>query len=129
MTLRQVVRLLLLVAVASISMLAQVPQMSRVTPKTAKPGDVLSVTGVSLDKTKVEDLFLTDHKFDMKVKILEQDENIIRFRVPPFAKPGRMQLLVQTGGKTPRLLEQPVYVLVEDDEKKDKDKPEVGNQQ
>jgi len=120
---------------------AQVPQMLQVTPRTAKPGSVLNVTGIALEKAKVEELFLTDHKFDMKVKILEQESTSLKFRVPPFAKPGRMQLLVQTGGDTPRLLEQPVYVLIEErteeakkdekdkDKEKEKDKAEVGGVQ
>jgi hypothetical protein len=114
---------LLFIVATCASVSAQVPQMLRVTPRNAKPGDTLSVTGVALDKAKVEELFLTDHKFDLKVKILEQAEGTLKFRIPPFAKPGRMQLLVQTGGKNPRLLEQPVYILVEED-LANKDKPE-----
>lgn len=95
---------------------AQVPQMVTVEPKTAKPGTVLSVTGVHLGPELVEEVYLTDHKFDLKVKVLEQKDKTLLIRVPPFVKPGRMQLMVLMAGKQPKLLEQPVYVLVESKE-------------
>jgi hypothetical protein len=83
-------------------------------PKAAKPGEVLDITGVSLDASKIDEVFLTDHKFDMRVKVLEQNDKLIKFRVPPFAKPGRMQLLLLTKGEEPKLLEVPAYVVIED---------------
>jgi hypothetical protein len=106
----------------------QVPQVLTIEPKNAKPGTVVSVTGNFLDKTRVDDTFLTDHGFDLKVKVLEQTPTSIKFRVPPFIKPGRHQLLLQTTGDNPALLEQPVYLSIELDElaskegEKDKDK-------
>lgn len=91
---------------------AQVPHMSTVEPKNVKPGTVLNITGLYLKG--VEEVYLTDHKFDLKVKVVEQNDKSMSVRVPPFAKPGRMQLLVlYGGGKEPKLLEQPVYVFVE----------------
>jgi hypothetical protein len=90
------------------------PQMNAVTPKIAKPGDTLDITGVGLDETKIDEVYLTDHKFDMRVKVLEQKDTCIKLRVPPFAKAGRMQILVLTKGEEPKLLEQPVYVLIEE---------------
>ncbi len=109
----------------------QAPQVSGMSPKAAKPGQVLDVTGVSLDVSKIEEVYLTDHKFDMRVKVLEQNDKLIKFRVPPFAKPGRMQLLLLTKGDDPKLLEQPVYVVIEENSteigqvKKDAPPPEV----
>jgi hypothetical protein len=50
----------------------------------------------------------------MKVKLLEQTDHIIRFRIPPFAKPGRVQLLMLTKGDEPKLLEEPVYLVIEE---------------
>jgi hypothetical protein len=90
------------------------PQMTTVSAKTAKPGDEITITGVGLDDKKVDEVYLTDHKFDMRVKVLEQQATSIKMRVPPFAKPGRMQLLILTKGDQPVLLEQPVYVLIEE---------------
>lgn len=94
----------------------EAPQMTSVSSKTVKPGDVITVTGVGLDDKKVDEVYLTDHKFDMRVKVLDQKETAIKLRVPPFAKPGRVQLLILTKGGTPALLEQPVYVLIESPE-------------
>lgn len=97
------------------SLLAQAPQMTRVQPDNGKIGSVLRVQGVYLGKAKVDEVYLTDHTFDMKVKVLDQKDDSIEFRIPPSAKPGRLQLLVKTVGKQALLLEQPVYITVEDE--------------
>src|SRR3984957_11068393 len=92
------------------------PQISTVTPRVAKPGDTVTVTGVSLGENLVEEVYLSDHKFDMKVKVLEQTSKMIKFRVPPFAK-GRMQLLMlmkPVKEEDPKLLELPAYLLIEE---------------
>src|SRR5579883_2292054 len=90
------------------------PQMVTISAKAAKPGDVIEITGVGLDPAKVDEIYLTDNKFDMKVKVLEQKDTAVKLRVPPFAKPGRMQLLLLTKGDDAKLLEQPLYLLIED---------------
>ena len=90
------------------------PQMTEISQKTAKPGEVITVTGLGLTTKNVDEVYLTDHKFDMRVKVLDQKETAIQFRVPPFAKPGRMQLLFLTKGTEPKLLEQPLYLLILD---------------
>jgi len=88
--------------------------MNKVQPDSGKIGSVLRIQGVYLGKAKVDEVYLTDHTFDMKVKVLDQTDDSIEFRVPPFAKPGRLQLVVKTVGKEPIILEQPVYVTIED---------------
>ena len=93
---------------------AEAPQAATLSPSNATPGAELSVKGVFLGKDRVQEVYLTDHKFDLRVKVLEQTETTIKFRIPPFAKPGRMQLMLLVPGKVPKLLEQPVYVTVED---------------
>jgi hypothetical protein len=98
---------------------AQVPVMHKVDPDSGKIGSVLKIEGVALGKTKVDEVYLTDHTFDMKVKVLDQTDDSIAIRIPPFAKPGRLQLVVKTAGKEPVLLEQPVYVTIEDLNKKE----------
>ena len=94
------------------------PQVNTMAPRTAKPGDTIVLTGVALGPNKVDEVFLTDHKFDMKVKVLEQTDTVIKFRIPPFAKPGRMQLLLLTRAakedEDPQLLEQPCYLMIEE---------------
>ena len=88
--------------------------MQKVAPESGRTGSILKIQGVFLDKTKVDEVYLSDHTFDMKVKVLEQTEDSIEFRIPPFAKPGRLQLVVRTAGKEPLILEQPVYITVEE---------------
>jgi hypothetical protein len=112
MRLTLVLSLLCCAGAASLS--AQVPVMNKVQPDSGKIGSVLRIQGVYLGKTKVDEVYLTDHTFDMKVKVLDQTDDSIEFRVPPFAKPGRLQLVVKTVGKEPIILEQPVYVTIED---------------
>jgi hypothetical protein len=94
------------------------PQITTVLPRVVKPGDTVTVTGISLSEERVDEVYLSDHKFDMKVKVLEQGPKVIKFRVPPFAKPGRMQLLMlmkpEKEGSDPKLLELPAYLLIED---------------
>jgi hypothetical protein len=90
------------------------PQMNTVSAKVAKPGDEIDIAGLGLNEKNVDEVYLTDHKFDMKVKVIEQTDKNIKFRVPPFAKPGRVQILMLTKGEEPKLLEQPVYILIEE---------------
>ena len=91
-------------------------QASGVEPRVARPGQVLTITGTALNREKVQEVYLTDHRFDMKVKVLEQTEQSLKVRVPPFAKPGRQQLLVLTTGDNASYLEMPVYVVIEEEE-------------
>lgn len=93
------------------------PQISTVTPRVVKPGDTVIVTGVSLGEDLVEDVYLSDHKFDMKCKVLEQNAKMIKFRIPPVSKSGRMQLLMlmkAVKDEDPKLLELPAYLLIEE---------------
>lgn len=92
------------------------PQADSLEPKNGKAGSVLRVVGKSLAKPGVDEVYLTDHRFDLKVKVLEQTDTYIAFRIPPFVKPGRLQLLFLTGGNNPLFLEQPFYVQIEDGE-------------
>ena len=93
---------------------AQVTVMSKVVPEAGKTGAVLKIQGIFLGKAKVDEVYISDHTFDMKVKVLDQTDDSIEFRIPPFAKPGRLQLVVKTKDKEPVILEQPVYITVEE---------------
>jgi hypothetical protein len=115
MRLTLVLSLISLAGAASLS--AQVPIMNKVQPDSGNIGSVLRINGVFLGKDQVDEVYLTDHTFDMKVKVLDQTDDFIEFRIPPFVKPGRLQLLVRTTGKEPVLLEQPVYVTVQEPKK------------
>jgi hypothetical protein len=98
--------------------LAQAPQMTAVDPAKGKTGSVLVVTGVHLDKQRVDEVYLSDHTLDLMVKILEQTESSIKFRIPPSVKPGRLQLVVKPPGNDAPLLDQPVWVTVEEDKER-----------
>jgi hypothetical protein len=107
-----VVSLLLMGLAASLP--AQVPQMNSVAPDSGKVGTVLRAHGVFLGRDKVEGIYLSDHTLDMMVKVLNQSDNVIEFRIPPSVKPGKLQLVIKTAGKQVYLLEQPLYVTVQE---------------
>jgi len=90
------------------------PQVTKLEPRSGKAGTVVVITGISLGIDAVDEVYLTDHRFDLKVKILEQSGDKLKIRIPPFVKAGRQQLLLLTAGKNPVYLEQPVWVQVED---------------
>jgi TonB family protein len=92
------------------------PQTDSVEPRVGKPGTTIKIKGKALDKSHVDEVYLTDHRFDMKVKILDQGEGHLTIRVPPFVRPGRLQLLLLTSGNNPVYLEQPWYVQIESDD-------------
>lgn len=88
--------------------------MDTVHPDSGKVGAVLRIQGTELSKTKVDSLYLSDQTLDMMVKVLKQSDDSIEFRIPPSVKPGKFQLVIKTAGKEPRLLEQPLYIKVEE---------------
>jgi len=105
----------LIALAASVFLLAQatLPQMQSVDPASAKAGDVVTVTGENLDQSIVAALFLTNGKDDFKAEITEQTATSIKFKIPSAVKTGRLALMVLTKGKEPKLIEEPVKVLVE----------------
>ena len=110
-----VVSLLLILTLGlAASLPAQVPQMQSVAPDSGKVGTVLRAHGVFLGPDKVESIYLSDHTLDMMVKVLNQSDDLIEFRIPPSVKPGKLQLVIKTAGKQVYLLEQPFYVTVQD---------------
>jgi hypothetical protein len=102
-------------AMAAIALYAQqaMPRMTGIEPDSAKAGDLLTVSGEHLDKGEVVELYLTDGKKDTKVQMTEQGPTAIKFKVPDKATAGRFALMVLTGGKEPKLIEQPVKVTIE----------------
>ena len=90
-----------------------IPQMQTVDPASGRSGDVVAVRGDNLDQDTVAALYLTDGKEDVKVEITEQTATVIKFKIPANAKTGRLALMVLTKGKDPKLIEEPVKVLIE----------------
>ena len=89
------------------------PRMSTVEPGNGKAGDEIVVTGENLAKPGVAKLYLTDGKNDTEVTVVDQAATTIKFKIPTAAKPGRFSLMILTGGKDPKYIEQPVRVTVE----------------
>jgi hypothetical protein len=90
-----------------------IPRLNTVEPPNGKAGDVLTIAGENLEKPAVEKLYLTDGKNDVEVEMTEQTATSIKFKLPASAKAGRFSLMVLTGGKDPKYIEQPVKVTVE----------------
>jgi hypothetical protein len=93
---------------------SQAQQLDAVRPDSGKIGSVLRIRGTDLSKATVDSVYLSDQTLDMMVKVLNQTDNVIEFRIPPSVKPGRFQLLLKTAGKEPHILEQPFYIKVEE---------------
>jgi len=89
---------------------AQSPLLSTVEPDNGKEGDEVSTKGSSLGKKFVGELYLTDGKHDIKVTILNQADEEIKFKVPK-AGDGRYHLMVLTSDKS-HFIEQPVVFTV-----------------
>ena len=102
--------LLLLIFVASL----HAQMLDAVRPDSGKVGSVLRIHGTDLSKVKIDSVYLSDQTLDMMVKVLSQSDDVIEFRIPPSVKPGKLQLVIKTAGKQVYLLEQPLYVTVEE---------------
>jgi len=114
--------LLVLVMVAGVSLRSDTrdiedrrgaPHLTAVEPGTGKVSDLVTASGKYLDKSRVRGLYLSDAKTDVKVEITEQSEGFIRFKIPAEAKPGRYRLTILMVGSEPIMLEQPVFLTVE----------------
>jgi len=86
--------------------------MSTVEPGNGKKGDVVAVAGENLDKSSVTKVYLTDGKNDFECVVTGQTATEIKIKIPDKAI-GRLALMILTGGKEPRLIEQPVKLTVE----------------
>ena len=97
---------------------AATPRMTGVSPSGGHIGDEITANGQNLDSGTVTKLFLTNGRKDYLVSIKEQTADSIRFAIPKRLKPGYYNLMMQTGGASPALLEQPIscQVLAEGEE-------------
>src|SRR5713226_6790112 len=103
-----------LLALAAIALYPQqaMPRMTGIEPDSAKAGDVLTISGEHLGKGEVVELYLTDGKKDTKVEVTDQAATAIKFKIPKMAA-GRFAVMVLTGGKEPKYIEEPVKVTVQ----------------
>ena len=90
------------------------PRMTSVEPMSGKAGDIIAATGENLQKEQVVKVFLTDGKNDVPVEVTEQNATTIKFKIPAKAATGgRLALMILTGGKDAKYIEQPVRLTVE----------------
>ena len=82
-----------------------------VMPTEARPGDVVTVTGVALDAGHVKEVYLTNGEVDYRVEILEQSDVAVRLRVPAKIPAGQMRFAIVVVSR-PELLEQPVLLKI-----------------
>ncbi len=108
---RKILWLALLAGLAPIAF-AQVPVVNTVDPNEALAGAVIVATGVNLDTSKVAEVYLTDGVNDIKVQVLEQKAESLKFKIPNDAKAGGYNLMLATKQKPPIMLVQPVRITV-----------------
>ncbi|MBZ5728095.1 MAG: IPT/TIG domain-containing protein [Acidobacteriia bacterium] len=90
------------------------PRMTSVDPQNGKKGDVILISGENLQKDAVAKVYLTDGKTDFLVEVSEQTATSIKFKIPEKVMTGRLALMVLTTEKPPKLIEQPVKVLIDE---------------
>ena len=84
----------------------------RLDPDSGKPGDMISAYGDQLDQSKVEALLLSDGECAALVTIVQQNQVMIRFRIPAQLPSGRYRLVIQPVGRYAHGIEQQVTLLV-----------------
>lgn len=116
---------ILLLAVSGV--FAATPRLTGVSPYGGHTGDEITAHGQNLDSDNVAIVFLTDGRKDYRVSVKEQSGESIRFTIPSRIKPGYYNLMVQTTGASPALLEQPIscQVLAEGEELIEEVEPEL----
>ncbi|MBS1873072.1 MAG: hypothetical protein JSU00_07645 [Acidobacteria bacterium] len=92
---------------------AGAPCILAVDPCVAKPGAVITAIGHALGRDAVAGVFLSDPRFDWKAEIETQSQNVIRFRIPEFARKGPQRILLLTAGRRRVLIHQNVTIVVE----------------
>jgi len=88
------------------------PVMRTVNPDSVRAGESATVSGEYLDKSRVKELFLTNNSSDIKVQIVEQTPQSIKFKLPEKVAPGRYNMLVLLVSEPERLIEEPARVTV-----------------
>ena len=84
----------------------------RLEPDTGRPGDVITALGEQLDRTRVEELYLTDGSCTALVNIVQQNEVLIRFRIPAHVPSGRYRVVLLPAGRYSRGVEQAVVLTI-----------------
>lgn len=89
-----------------------VPMMRTLDKDEAMRGDNVVVSGENLGKVNIAELYLTDGKNDIKLKITQQTDTAITFVIGKDVKFGRYSLMILTAGASPMFIEQPVKLNI-----------------
>ncbi len=109
---KQLARAIFLSALSAALCWGALSRLTSVEPRLAKPGDAVAAKGESVGKGQVVKLFLTTGADDIEVEITEQTPESLGFSVPADIELGMYRLMIQTGGATPALMEQPMTLEV-----------------
>lgn len=78
------------------------PAVSRVTrlePDSGSPEDIVTAYGERLDSSRVGDVSLSGGNVQALVRIIQQEETLIRFRIPTMLTPGTYIVVIHPVGK------------------------------
>lgn len=89
------------------------PLMRTVDPYKVAAGEQVTIAGDNLDKERVAEIYVTDGKENIAVKIIEQDEKKVVVKLPTTLKPGRYAFVVMLPEIPPMFIEEPVKVTIE----------------
>lgn len=88
------------------------PRVNTVTPDSGAVTVEFTAAGENLGKAMVAELYVTDGKNDVKVTLIEQTAEAIKFKVPGTVKAGRYGLMILTSDRM-QFIEQPVKLTIE----------------
>ena len=80
--------------------------------KAGMPGEILTMLGWDLGKSKVAEVYLTDGKSSWKAEIIHQSAKVVRVRIPANVIPGTLHVVLTTHGFPARWIAQSPAVLV-----------------
>jgi len=72
------------------------PRVIRLEPQMVAPAEIVTAYGVSLDRSRVEELLLANPEITALTHIVEQSPDLIRFRVPLSLEPGSYRVVLLT---------------------------------
>jgi hypothetical protein len=84
--------------------------MEKVTPTEVRAGDMVTVTGETLDAAHLKEVYITDRKDQVEVEIVAQGPNYLRFKMPKV-EPGKWRIAIKLV-RDEMFLEEPVFVIV-----------------
>ena len=89
------------------------PLMRTVEPYKASAGDLVTIVGDNLDKPRIAEVYVSDGKVNIPVKIVEQEEKKLVIKLPQKIEPGRYSFVVMIADTPPMLIEEPVKINIE----------------